>query len=124
MGKVRIKSFGDEDAEKKDAKKAAARAEAKKAREAAEARTAGKEVPDETKETDEVMAPAAPKSQKNYIKQKASKQKHSAKYLAVAKQVDRNKKYSLPEALELLEKVKYTKFDETVELHINTTEKG
>jgi len=39
-------------------------------------------------------------------------------------EIDKNKVYSLPEALELLRKVKMTKFDETVELHINTTEAG
>jgi large subunit ribosomal protein L1 len=130
MGKVRIKTFGDEDVEKKDAKKAEARAEAKKAREAAEARktaeAAGsdegaKEAPATTVEAEpekkEVKKPVV-------IKQKAAKQSRSDKYLAVVKQVDRNKKYTLSEALALLEKVKYAKFDETVELHINTTEKG
>lgn len=134
MGKVRIKTFGDEEAEKKDAKKAAARAEAKKAKEAAEARkAAAADESEEPKETEDVKkvetekkenAPTTPKSQKNYIKQKTAKQKRSEKYLAVAKQVDRDKKYKLSEALELLEKLKYVKFDETVELHINTTEKG
>ncbi len=39
-------------------------------------------------------------------------------------QVDKNKKYPLPDALALLRKVKIAKFDETVELHINTTEAG
>lgn len=124
MGKVRIKTFGDEEQEKVDAKKAAARAEAKKAREAAEARKSASES-DEKQPVEAAKEEAAPVEKKKVvIKQKATKQKHSEKYLAVAKEIDRTKKYALTEALTLLEKVKYTKFDETVELHINTTEKG
>ncbi len=123
MGKVRIKTFGDEEQEKVDVKKAAARAEAKKAREAAEARKSASESDEQPVEAaKEETAPVEKK--KVVIKQKAAKQKRSEKYLAVAKEVDRTKKYALTEALTLLEKVKYTKFDETVELHINTTEKG
>ncbi len=134
MGKVRIKTFGDEEQEKVDAKKAAARAEAKKAREAAEARKAGEETGTEETAKEAVegearQGQAAEPEKKEakkpvVIKQKAAKQKRSDKYLAVAKEVDRNKKYALSEALTLLEKLKYVKFDETVELHINTTEKG
>ncbi|MBI4160327.1 MAG: 50S ribosomal protein L1 [Candidatus Yanofskybacteria bacterium] len=39
-------------------------------------------------------------------------------------EVDKNKTYSIADGLELLRKVKMAKFDETVELHINTTEAG
>ena len=58
---------------------------------------------------------------------KAEKRKErvrSKNYQTVAQIVDRNKKYSLSEGLSLLEKLKRSKFDETVELHINTTETG
>lgn len=48
----------------------------------------------------------------------------SKTYTDSAKMVDKNKKYTLAEALALLPKMKRTKFDETVELHINTHEKG
>lgn len=127
MGKVRIKSFGDEEVEKKDAKKAAARAEAKKAKEAAAARKAeGASEPAKPQEST-VAAQAEPEKKEKkqvVIKSKAEKVKHSQKYLTVAKEVDKSKKYSLDEAITLLEKLKYTKFDETVELHVNTTEKG
>lgn len=130
MGKVRIKSFGDEELEKKDAKKAAARAEAKKAKEAAAARKAeaeGASASDKPQEAEvTAKAPETEKKEKKQvvIKSKEAKVKHSQKYLAVAKEVDKSKKYTLNEALSLLEKLKYTKFDETVELHVNTTEKG
>jgi len=46
------------------------------------------------------------------------------KYQSVMTQIDRNRTYALPDALALLRKVKLAKFDETVELHINTTEAG
>ncbi len=39
-------------------------------------------------------------------------------------EIDKNKIYSLKEGLEVLKKIKKAKFDETVELHINTTEAG
>ncbi|MEW5717116.1 MAG: 50S ribosomal protein L1, partial [Chloroflexota bacterium] len=44
--------------------------------------------------------------------------KHGKKYAAAAKLVDRNKAYSPKEAVELLKKTVYTKFNETVELHL------
>ena len=135
MGKIRVKTFGDEEVEKKDQKKALARAEAKKAKEAAAARqkAAEEETKPAEKPSKETAAPKAeakPEVEKKepkkpmVIKSKTVKQARSDKYLAAVKEVDRNKKYALAEALTLLEKLKYTKFDETVELHINTTEKG
>ena len=136
MGKIRIKTLGDEEVEKKDLKKAEARAIAKKAREEAEARhaaeagqtTNNKEETKEVKaETTQAEAPTvekeSKKDKKNYKKTSAKKQK-SASYKKIATLVDINKKYKLTEALPLLEKLKRAKFDETVELHINTIEKG
>ena len=43
--------------------------------------------------------------------------KHGKKYEAAAKQVE-PRKYKLEEAVPLLQKIKYAKFDETVELHM------
>ncbi|AUI72687.1 50S ribosomal protein L1 [Companilactobacillus alimentarius] len=45
--------------------------------------------------------------------------KHGKKYLEAMKQVDKNKKYSATEAVDLLKKVNYAKFDATVEVAIN-----
>lgn len=45
----------------------------------------------------------------------------SKKYLQAISQVDRQKKYPLPEAVELAQKTSYTKFPGTLEVHINTT---
>ncbi len=44
--------------------------------------------------------------------------KQGKKYLAAAKQVDPLKPYSLKEAVPLVQKIKFTKFDETVEVHM------
>lgn len=134
MGKIRVKTIGDEEQEKVDAKKAQARAEAKKAREEAEARKAAvqgtskdeeakAEVNAEKPQAEEKAAEEPKKSKKNYKKATPQRQK-SASYQKVATLVDKNKKYKLSEALPLLEKLKRVKFDETVELHINTLEKG
>jgi large subunit ribosomal protein L1 len=135
MGKIRVKTIGDEEQEKVDAKKAQARSVAKKAREEAESRRAAAEettakpaeekteaVNVEEKKTEKVEAETK-KNKKEYKKATPKKQK-SASYQKVAALLDKNKTYKLAEALPLLEQMKRTKFDETVELHINTIEKG
>jgi len=133
MGKIRVKTIGDEELEKKDLKKTQARVEAKKAKEEAEARRAA-EAETNTKEQAikekkaekthvEKEATEPKKEKKQYKKARPAKQK-SASYQKVATLVDKNKKYKLSEALPLLEQLKRAKFDETVELHINTYEKG
>src|ERR671938_679352 len=40
------------------------------------------------------------------------------KYTAAAAQIDANKAYTLEEAVPLVQKLKFTKFDETVEVHM------
>lgn len=49
---------------------------------------------------------------------------HGAKYKKVSESVDRNKLYPVKEAVELLGKTSFTKFDPTVEVHINVTQKN
>ena len=46
--------------------------------------------------------------------------KHWKKYLQAKKLIDKTKKYSISEAIELAKKVAYTKFDSTLEVHIQT----
>jgi len=46
--------------------------------------------------------------------------KHWKKYNSVKELIDNTKKYSLQEAVELVKKASYTKFDGTVEAHIQT----
>ena len=46
--------------------------------------------------------------------------KHGKKYVEVAKHVDSNKAYTIAEAVELVKKSNYTKFDGSVEIAIKT----
>jgi len=46
--------------------------------------------------------------------------KHGKKYNEVAKMVDKTKKYSVEEAMELVKKLSYSKFPGSVEVHIKT----
>lgn len=126
MGKIRTKVIGDETAEKEQKKRAKKRQEAKIAK-GYSLRKQGVSLSDSenkkpaTTETEKLSASAV--INKPSAKSK-SKQKRSQKYQAAAKMIDKAKTYSLSDALTLLEKIKRSKFDETVELHINTTEAG
>lgn len=48
----------------------------------------------------------------------------SKKYQEVTKDLDRSKAYPLNEAVELVKKLSYSKFESTLEAHINTTQTG
>lgn len=129
MGKIRVKTLGDETAEKEQKKEAAKRKEAKKTEKAVEepkAEAAINVIAIQAKPDKQSQKPAeAPKAKTKKEKfAKTSKPKRSRKYKEVQELVDRNKVYSLSEALSLLPKTKIAKFDETVELHINTHEQG
>lgn len=69
---------------------------------------------------------SSPKEKKaGYIKKNAEpKHVFSKKYLENKLMVDKNKVYSLNEGLDMLLGMKKAKFDESVELHLNTTDKG
>lgn len=142
MGKIRVKTLGDEEQELKDkaemeAKRAARLAESersdggqeKKAREESQSTEETKEeIQTEQVETTEAPLektaaeekPKAKKKKEKFIKKKV----RSVAYKAKIMEIEKNKTYSLTDGIELLRKVKIAKFDETVELHINTTEAG
>lgn len=131
MGKIRVKTLGDEEQEKVDQKKAEARAAAKKAKEEAELKKSAEEAaPEAAKETKEAKTEAAEEAPQEKKKQKkakfvkSKKQSHSDAYLKATEKVEKNKLYKLADALTILPTLKVAKFDETVELHINTTETG
>jgi large subunit ribosomal protein L1 len=46
--------------------------------------------------------------------------KHGKKYRAIAEKIDRNKVYSLEEAIKVIKENKVAKFDESVEVHLRT----
>jgi large subunit ribosomal protein L1 len=149
MGKIRVKTIGDETLEEEQKKEASLAREARQAKQKKEAKKltkapgskGGERVvavgPSEEEIAKELeTAKEAPKEEKVSEVSKASKagkpkkakfvkkRVRSQKYQAVAKLIDRNKIYSLTEALEILPKLKLSNFDETVELHINMTEQG
>lgn len=133
MGKIRVKTIGDETEEKKSREARSRSARQKDARELAEVKKTegaeevkGTKEPEETQETKVIEG--KPQEVKEAKKKKYTKKStgptRSKKYQEVASLVDRTKTYPLSEALVLLPKLKLAKFDETVELHINTTEAG
>lgn len=117
MGKIRVSTLGSEEAEKKQKQKAEKRKQAKQ-----QAQT---EKAPETMEAVSVVAEKKADKKKSYTKKTGEKShKESKRWKANAQLVDTKKIYSVPQALELLTEMKKVKFDETVELHINTTDKG
>ena len=128
MGKIRVKTFGDETQELEEKKKLGRKKEEKKKREASQTQ---EEVQEETvnKPQEEVITKEEleqePVKEKRKVKiKKDQKAFHSQKYDDLNTQVDKSKVYYLPEALDLLVKLQRGKFDETVELHINTLTPG
>lgn len=121
MGKIRVKTIGDEELEQQQALETKKRHEAKKAK-----------VEDIKVDTTEAIVEATASSEnqdKKQLKEKFQKKTskgltRSKSYQTKAALVDKNKVYSLSEALKLLPELKRAKFDETVEVHINTTDKG
>lgn len=138
MGKIRVKTLGIEEVEKEQQKEVRKRKEHKKTAKVPGLK-GGQRIaavgPSEEEltrleSTSNVIATSPisrrdPRNDKKENKEKFKKttQRYRSKnYIIVAKLVDKTKKYTLSEALELLSKLHLAKFDETVELHINTTQ--
>jgi len=132
MGKVRKVVMGDESLEKEQRKKAEVRREAKKfKKEKVEGvglkggeRTSvveGTELKSDVKELLEKVegGETAGKSEKKKVKKPVGPKPRSKKYQEMVKLVDKNKEYPISDAINLVKKTSYTKFDGTVELHIN-----
>lgn len=133
MGKIKVRTLGDERLENKEKERSKQKNKEKKLVKGAKG---GERVvsvgPSEEELSKIVLVNEANQSQTDKPKpdkQPAKRNKpktrlRSQSYQTVAKIVDRNKKYSLSEALDLLERLKRSHFDETVELHINTVLTG
>lgn len=137
MGKIRIKTIGTPEEEQKNQAQAKKRAEAKKHAEKEKvtapliANEVKSQIPERRQSQPEIATssstPRDDKPKKSMVKKEkggVTKKTRSEKYKTAAKLVDKNKTYSLKDALELLPKLKIATFDETVELHINTVETG
>ena len=122
MGKIRIKTLGDEK-QKKQEKKKAAIPHVIPGQVADAPRGTGIQL--HQTENQPAKTTTKVKADKKTKKSKfAKKQTRSNNYNTVAKIIDKNKKYLLKEALEILPSLKIARFDETIELHINTTEQS
>ncbi len=140
MGKIKTRILGLEEIEEEQKKQQKEKMSQKKARMKAEKhkiRTPGlkggeRMVAVEVKEKDVEKMEKAKKlieEKKETKKPTAGKKvkkekKRGAAYLKAKKAIDKNKKYSLAEAVKLLKKIKYSRFDETVEVHLNVDKVG
>ena len=144
MGKIRVSTLGSEEEKEKKEKRKVQREEKKKRAGAAgeKVHIAGLKVGQRVKsvgtseeEIDKMVALAreVEKDQTEGIKADAqegeSKKKkkvkvRSKKYQAAVMKLDHQKVYALPEAITLLREVSYSRFPGSIELHINTLEKG
>lgn len=124
MGKVRVKTFGDEDQEQQEKEKRKSEREQKLSR--AKSASGGKlvQTPSEGIPTEQKPATTDATAKKSVVARKTKSRQRSKSYLEAAALVERKNKYSVSEALDLIEKLKRTKFDETVELHVNTVRTG
>lgn len=125
MGKIKIKTLGDEETETKEKQKEKEKREQKALRQGKSVETVqlSESQPTQQPEASKEPEKKALKKESKY-KAKTKKASRSKAYAAVLSKVDRTKQYSLDEALKLLPDMQRAKFDETVELHINTVEQG
>ena len=123
MGKIRIKTLGLEEEEKKQAEKVKIR----RAEKIARAKSEQKEEPEVekpvkkakvVKEKESVEEPEVKKDDKKSTKEAVRKVRGAA-YLKAKKLVEK-KDYPVAKAVQLLKKMDLFGFDQTVELHINT----
>lgn len=114
MGKIRVAKLGDESAEKEQKRKAEARRQTKESKKV--------KAEDTESDTTAVVAEVAEKSEAQSKKKKEGTSKaktRSKKYIEMASLVDKQKIYSISEAVSLVKQTSITSFDGTVELHIN-----
>ncbi len=143
MGKIKVSTLGSEQEEQLRDKRKVQREEKKKRQQASQkVHIAGmkggqrvKSVGAQSEEELDKLARLAEEVEKDQTEgihveeKKESKKKkkvkiRGARYKEALMKVEPGKFYSISDALELLRKITLTKFDASVELHINTSEKG
>lgn len=127
MGKVKPVIMGDEIAEEEARKKAAAKRASKKAeKEATKHKEDSLESPT-LAEVEKVDVEAEKETKKKKVESKKEDKYHFERgktYLEMKAKVQRNKQYSLTEAVKLVKETSFSKFDGSVEIHVNVVEKG
>jgi large subunit ribosomal protein L1 len=131
MGKIRAVKLGDEESEKEAKRKADARRETKKSKKTkvegvglkGGERTSvveGSDLkPEFRKLVDKVEEGEQPETTKEKEKKPAKAKSRSKRYKDLRGMVDKNKWYPLADAVKLIKKTSKTKFDGTVEIHLN-----
>lgn len=129
MGKIRTRVIGLEDVEKEQKQEQKKKADEKKSLKSVKSIKSEelKDAPatlaqEEAKAVEE--APKTTKKVKKEVVKIAKVRVRGRNYRGAKDQVKKDKIYSLPEAIALIKQIKYAKFDESVELHINTTVEG
>lgn len=122
MGKIRTRVIGNEEEEKKQKEEQKARSVEKKAK---KVKSTSVKITD-VEESHSVPLSETSKGQEKTkgAKKTTRKNKSGKKYQEAKKMIDKKKLYTLSDAISLLKKIKYTKFDESVELHFNLNEDG
>lgn len=115
MGKVRTRIIGLEDVEEKQKQK-----QKKKAQEKV-VKLKGVEASKEEVSKDEKPET---QPQKTKVKKATKARIRSKNYQAAKKEAVKDKLYTTSGAVKLLRKIKFTKFDESIELHLNLTASG
>lgn len=147
MGKIRIKTLGLEEDEKAEKEKAEVRREEKKKREGIEVKskrevkkekikTPGGKGGERSKQVEVSEAELAKMEkakkliEKEEVTEKPSRKKAVGKkrprgiaYSQAKVKIKKDKLYPLPEAIKLLKEIKFTGFDETVEIHMNLADR-
>lgn len=138
MGKIRTRILGFEDVEESQKKKQKEKAQFKKSEkqkgeEHPKAQDESKEKVVTTSENIEQAIDTTAKSDKSEEKEakstkkskkQAKKRVRGKKYNQAKLKIDTSKKYTLSEGLELIKKLSYTSFDESIELHLVLNKKG
>lgn len=131
MGKIRVKSFGDEDKnkKKKNQEKKTVKVPGLKGEEKVVA--VGPATEEEELERTTALKPqiketekSAKQSKYKEKKQKAKKEKITSKRHLENYSAINGENHSVSEAVKILQSLKKASFDETVELHLNVKEKG
>jgi len=127
MGKIRISSLGTEDEQARKQKARIKRVQKAKRLTHIAGMKGGEKIVDMSATAPEVppspVEPVSPESPKAVKSPKKARTRSHA-YLAAKKMVDHSKLYKISEAIELVKKTSFSKFDGSVEAHINCTEKG
>lgn len=128
MGKIRTRVIGDEEVEDKQKKIQKEKSERKKMEKKSDK---GKVNTEDKKKMPELETTESEKDTETKVENKDKKSKkvkvariRGSKYRKSLAKVDKKKAYKLEDAVELLKKISFTKFDSSFEIHLNLSSVG